>query len=168
MFSCPTHNYFSIWHWLAIFGTCVHHHARMYHVHSGSRFDIDLWHQGQIFSFFSCLCIRHVTFAWFDIGIQYLAHWSITMKGCVLYIYDSWYDIYLWPQVKFIGFMTWLCVHATYFFVLSHSHTMWVYHHGTMCRVHPWPLYDLDRWSRYQIIFSSWIWDLQDCLCSLT
>ena len=41
---------------------------------------------------------------------------------------------------------------GTAFFVLGHSHTMfgsWVYHHGTMCHIHSWPLYDLDLWHQY-------------------
>ena len=40
------------------------------------------------------------------------------------------------------------------FFVLWHiSHTMfgmWVYHHGTMCHMHSWPLYDLDLSHQYE------------------
>ena len=48
----------------------------------------------------------------------------------------------------------WLCVRPTAFFVLWHfSHTMfgmWVYHHGTMCRMHSWPLYDLDLSPQYE------------------
>ena len=51
------------------------------------------------------------------------------------------------------------------FFVFWHSHTLfstWVYHHGTMCRVHSWILYDLDLWPQYQNYFLSWIWVWQD------
>ena len=48
----------------------------------------------------------------------------------------------------------WLCVRPTAFFVLWHiSHTMfgmWVYHHGTMCHMHSWPLYDLDLSHQYE------------------
>ena len=38
------------------------------------------------------------------------------------------------------------------FFVLWYSHTKfgtWVYHHGMMCNIHSWPLYDLDLWPQY-------------------
>ena len=99
--------------------------------------------------FFSCFCIPPVTSVCFDIGIPYLAYGYITMRGCVLYIYDSWYDIDLWPQCQIyrVHDMA-LCSHQR-IFVLSHSQTMWVYHHGTMCCVHPWPLYDLHLWSQY-------------------
>ena len=53
---------------------------------------------------------------------------------------------------------------ASPFFVLWHSHTllcMWVYHHGTMCHIQSWTLYDLDLWHQYQnYIFTMnfWIW----------
>ena len=69
----------------------------MCRVHSSSRFNTDLWPQGQK---------------------------------------DKVYDM-----VLFLG-------HSC--FVLLHSHTMWMYHHGTMCRLNPWTLYDLDLWSQYQ------------------
>ena len=49
----------------------------------------------------------------------------------------------MWPMGLLL---TWLCV-------LWHSHTLfdkWVYHHGTMCRIHSWPLYDLDLWPQNQ------------------
>ena len=39
------------------------------------------------------------------------------------------------------------------FFVLCHSYTLFgkcVYHHGTMCRIHSWTLYDLGLWPQYQ------------------
>ena len=42
------------------------------------------------------------------------------------------------------------------FFVLWHSHTIfdtWMYHHGTICCIHSWPLYDLDLWPQYQNLY---------------
>ena len=54
-----------------------------------------------------------------------------------------------------IGFMAWFCVRATAF-CLWHCHTMfgtWVYHHGTICCIHSWPLYDLDLWPQYQNLY---------------
>ena len=48
MFSCLAHNFFMVWHWLTIFGTWMYHHETMCHVHSWSRYDLELWPQGQI------------------------------------------------------------------------------------------------------------------------
>ena len=86
----------------------------------------------------------------FDIGLPYLAHRCITKRGCVAYIHDPNTTLTFDLKVK-IGFLTWLCVRVTAF--LWHSHTIyvtWVYHHGTMCHIHSWPLYDLNLWSQYQ------------------
>ena len=63
-------------------------------------------------------------------------------------------------KVKFIGFMTWLCVQVTAYLSFDIV-ILWVYHHGTMCRTHSWPLFDPDPdlWRQYQkCIFSPWIW----------
>ena len=132
---------------ITIFNTCVYHHERMFRVHLCSRFNIDLWPQGQIYRFLSCLLVQPVTSVCFD----YLAHGSITMKGCVAYIYDPDTTLTFEMKVKFVRFMTWLCVRVTGFFSLD-SHTLfgiWVHHHGTMCCIHSWPLYDLDLWPQY-------------------
>ena len=84
----------------------------------------------------------------FDIGIPYLAHRSITMRGCVKYIHDPDTTLNFDLKIKFLGFMTWLCVQASvFFFYLWHSHTLlgtWVYHHGTMSRT--FMNHDLDLW----------------------
>ena len=103
----------------------------MYRLHSFSRFDIYLWPQGQIYRCLSCLRVRSVISVCFDTSIPYLVHDMALCSG-----------------------------HS--FFDLWHSHTLfgtWVYHHGTICRVHSWPLYDLDL--NIKITFSQW-------LCSLT
>ena len=147
-----------MWHWLTNFRACVEYHERTCCLYSWSQFDIDLWLQGRIFMLcmFALILAYHIWYTspslWDDVSLTFMNPYRTLT-----------FDL----KVKFIRFMTWLSVRATYF-VLSHNHTMWVYHHGTMCRVHPWTLYDLDLWSQYQIIFSRWIWDLQDCLCSLT
>ena len=104
-----------IWHWLTIFSTCVYHHKTMCSIHSWSRFDIDLWPQGQIYRFLSCLCVQPVTSVCFDIGISYLGHGSIAMRWCVMYIHDHDTTLTFDFKVKFIGFMIWLCVQATAF-----------------------------------------------------
>ena len=44
-------------------------------------------------------------------------------------------------------------------FVLWHSYTIfgtWVFHHGTMCHIHSWHLYDLDLWPSYQNYIITW------------
>ena len=48
----------------------------------------------------------------FDISIPYLAHWYIIMRECVTFIYDANTFVF---EVKFIEFLTWLCVWATAF-----------------------------------------------------
>ena len=125
MFSCPVHNFLGVWHWLTIFGTWVNHHETMCRVHSWSRYNLDLWPQGQIYRLLghirlllSCLHVRPVTSVCFDIGISYLTHGSITMRGCVKYIHDTVTTLTFDPKVKLIGFMSWVCVQASAFFVL--------------------------------------------------
>ena len=98
-------------------------------------------------------------------------HWltifGITMRRCVAYIHDPNTTLTFDLNIKFIV----LCSGHS-LFVLWYSHTMlgmWVYHHGTctMCRVHSWPLYDLDLWPQYQNYISPWISIWQDRLCSM-
>ena len=145
MFSCPANNFFwfdmayHIWHmglspWTYV--TCTF------------MFDVDLWPQDQIFRLLSYLLLLALTLAYhiWHIG---LSPWE-DVSGQISW---SWYNFDLWPQgqiykVYDMALYLWLS-----FFVLWHSHTLfgkWVYHHGTMCRVHSWTLYDLDLWPRYQ------------------
>ena len=91
----------------------------MWHVQLCSRFDVDHWPQGQIYRLLSCLHVRLVTSVRFDIGIPYLAHGSITMRGCVKYIHGPNTMLTFDLKVKFIGFMTWLCVQALAFLSLD-------------------------------------------------
>ena len=63
----------------------------------------------------TCFRVRPVTSVSFDIGIPYLAHVSITMRGCVKYIHDPDTTLNFDLNVKFIGFMTWLRVQASAF-----------------------------------------------------
>ena len=62
---------------------------------------------------FICLCVRAITFSWFDIGLPHLAHRSITMRRCdtSIHVPDSMLTFDL--NVKCIGFMTFLCVQAS-------------------------------------------------------
>ena len=154
---------------LTINGTWVYHHKRMCCIHSWSRFDVDLWLQGQIYRLLSCLHVRPVTSVSFDIGIPYLAHWSITMRGCVIY----WMIlIRQWPLSSRLIYRVYdmtLCSGLS-FFVLWHNHTlfdMWVYHHGRMCRVHSWTLYDLGLWPQYQNYIFNTDLSLAKCFFSL-
>ena len=87
-------------------------------------------------------------------------HW-LTIFGQWVYHHerivqvDSWSDTMFTfdPKVKLIWFMTLLCLWATDFLSFDRvilCFGMWVYHHGTMCRVHSWPLDNLDLWPQYQ------------------
>ena len=115
MFSCVAHNIFFIEIWLTMFSTWVYHHKTMCWVNSWSRFDVDIWPQGQIYMLLSCLHVRPLTSFSFDISMPYLAHGSITMGGCVKYIHDPDTTLNLDLKVKFTGFMTWLCAQASAF-----------------------------------------------------
>ena len=88
-------------------------------------------------------------------------YYGNTMRQCVAYIHDP--DTTLNFYLK--GYDMVLCLDLS-FFSLWYSHTLfgtWVYHHGTMCCIHSWILYDLDLWLQYQnYIFSPWIWVWQN------
>ena len=81
--SCPAHNFFMVWHWLTIFGTWVYHHGTMCRVHSWSRYDLELWPQGQIYRVFDMfLCPAHNFFmVW---------HWlTCTIFGTWMYHHET-------------------------------------------------------------------------------
>ena len=98
-------------------------HERLCRVHSGSWYDeVDLWPQDQIDRVYDmALCLGH--------GFFVLCQ-SHTMFGSRV------------------------CQSHTMFGTrVCHSHIIfgtWVCHHDTMCRVHSWPLYDLERLPQYQ------------------
>ena len=56
-----------------------------------------------------------INFFCFDIGLQYLAHGSITIKKCVAFIHDLDTTLTFDLNFKFIEFFTWLCVWGTAF-----------------------------------------------------
>ena len=133
--------------------------------------DLDPWPQSQIYRLLSCLHDRSL---WktqpvcFDISIPYLAHGSITMRGCVKYIHDpdtcTMLTFDLWPQGKTCRVNDMALHSGLSFFVLWHSHTLfgtWVYHHGTMCRVQRL------SWTISKLYFTMDL-SLASCLCSLT
>ena len=129
---CPTHNFFMVWHLLTIFGTWVYQHKTMCRVHSWSIFDVDHWHQGQIYRLLSCLNVRPVTSVSLNIGIPYLGY--IIMSGCVQYIHDPETTLTLHLKVKFIGFRTWLFVQASAFLSFDIVILCWVRECITMVR----------------------------------
>ena len=113
----------------------------------------------------SCLHVQPVTSVSFDIGIPYLAHGSITKIGCVKCFHDPDMTLTFDLKVKFIGFMTWLCVQASPF--LSFGIVILCYACGciTMVRCVTYShelcmtlTFDIN----IKIIFSQWIWIWQD------
>ena len=96
--SCLAHNFFMLWHWLTIFGTWVYQHETMCRVHSWSRYDLELWPQGQIYRVFDMFsCLAHNFFLdW---------HW-LTIFGTWMYHHQtmcrlhSWsrFNVDVWPQ----------------------------------------------------------------------
>ena len=84
---CVLPIHFFVWHWLTIFGICVNHHETMCRVHSWSRFDLELWLKFKFIEFLTCFCVRPLTIFLFDVGLQYLAQGSYTMRRCDTYIH---------------------------------------------------------------------------------
>ena len=77
-----------------------------------SRYDLQLWPQGQIYRVFDMfLCLAHNFFGG-DIGLPYLAHGCITIRRCVAYIHDPDTTLNFDLKVKFIGFLTCFCVRS--------------------------------------------------------
>ena len=123
MFSFPAHNlFFGLTLADYMFGTWVYYHERMCHRHSLlSQFNIDLWPQGQIYRFLSCLCVQP---SW---NFCLLWHWhtlfthgSIITRGWVAYIHDPDMMLTFDLNVKFIGFTTNL-IEIRSFHLLNHS-----------------------------------------------
>ena len=162
---------FLILHWLTIFGTCAYHNGRICCIQSLFRSDIHLWPQCQIYRFLSYLCAQPVTSVCFDIGIPTLTHVFITTRGCVAFIHDPDMTLIFDLKVKFIGFITWLCVRAIAFLSIDIVILCFARECITMVQcvlyIHDLCMtltYDLNT----KIIFSPWIWVGQDRLCSLT
>ena len=120
----------------------------MCRVHLWSKLDVDLWPPGPFYRLLSWLHVQPVTSVSFDIGKPYLAHGSITKRGCVRYINDPDMTLTFDLKVTFIWFMTWLCVQASPF--LSFGIVILCYaggvspwfdvSHTVMNSVWPWPL----------------------------
>ena len=151
--SCPAHNFFGGFDvglpYLA--HGCIT--MAMCRVLSWSRYDLELLPQGQIYRVFDMFLFP---------AHNYFLNWHwLTIFGTWVYHHDdmcqvhswSWYDIDHWPQGQiYRDYDMALCSDLS-FVVLRHSHILfctWVYHHGTICGVHSWTLYDLDLWPQYQ------------------
>ena len=97
--------FFSVWHWLTIFGPLVYHHEMMCHVHSWSQYNVDLRPQGQIYRFVSdlelFLDLTLVNHIWH----MCLSPWE-PLRGSVVYIYDPNSNINLWPKDQLYRFLS--------------------------------------------------------------
>ena len=96
--SCPAHNFFMVWHWLFIFGTWVYHHQTKCRIHSWSRYDLELWPQGQIYRvFYMFSCPAHNFFLdwhWLTIFRTWMYHHQTMCRVHSL----SRFNVDLWPQ----------------------------------------------------------------------
>ena len=137
---CPTRNFRVLWHWHTIFGTWVYHHGRRCRVHSWSRYDLDLWPQGQIYRvYYMALCS----------GQSFFVLWySHTMFGTWVYYRGTMCHMHSWLQyLKYIFTMNLSWAKSSLLFDIGiQNFGIWLYHHRTTYCVHSWPLYDLDRW----------------------
>ena len=86
MFSCPAH--YLVWFDIGL-PSLVHGCITIRRCDASFIIQIrpELWRQGQISRVLTYLCVRPITIFWFDIGLPYLAHWSITMRRCDKYIH---------------------------------------------------------------------------------
>ena len=108
--SCPAHNFFMVWHWLTILGTWVYPHKTMCRVHLWSRYDLELWPQGQIYRVFDMFSCPAHNFFLIDIGLPYLAHGCITIRQCVANIHDPDSMLTFDLKVKFQRVLS--CLHV--------------------------------------------------------
>ena len=69
------------------------------------------------------ICVRFITFIWFDIGLPYLAHGSITMRQCVVYIHDP--NTTLTSRSHLQLFYMFSCPASNYFFYLKSAYHIW-------------------------------------------
>ena len=71
----PIRNFCLLWHWHTIFDICVCHYERMC-IDLWSRYDVDLWPQGQIYRVFDMAVYGPQLFVFWN--SQYIWHMSIT------------------------------------------------------------------------------------------
>ena len=149
--SCPAHNFFMVWHWLTIFGTWVYHHETMCRGHSWSRYNLELWPQGQIYRVFDMFsCPAHNFF--FRLTLAYhIWHMDVSPSDNVSRTFKI--PIQCWPftsRSNFKAFVVSSCTTCNFW----HWHIKFgrlVYHHERMCQVHSWSWYNLKLWHQGQI-----------------
>ena len=106
--SCPAHNYFLLWHWLTILPYLAHGCITMRqcvaYIHDPNTtltFDLEVAFIGFV-AVSSCptrnLCLLYIV-------VSYLAHGSVTMRGCVAYIHDPDTTLTFDLKVKSVGFV---------------------------------------------------------------
>ena len=119
-----------------------YHHETICRVHYRSRYDVDLWHQGQIYRVFNIALSSDHSFIVIRQSNTILSTWVYHYGAMCLY---SWplYNLDFWSNYIFIMR---LCL-AKILFALWNRRIKFgtrVVHHETTCCVHLWPLYDLD------------------------
>ena len=133
----------------------------MCRMHSWSKYNVDLWPQGQIYRIFYMFSCRAHNYFLLWYWLPLFCTWFYHHKSMCRVPSTFWYNIDLWPQDQiYMVFGMAICSNHS-FFVLLRYHILfgtWVYHHWTMCNIFSWSLYDLDLWPQYQnYIFSPWI-----------
>ena len=117
MSSCPTNDFFQLWHWLTIFGTLVYYHERMCCVYSWSKYDVDLYLKMK-FMWFLWLCVRATVFViWHSHTI--FGTWVYRPSGNVSRTFTT-YD--LWSQYHNYIFIMNLCL-GKIVYALWYRHT---------------------------------------------
>ena len=89
MSSCPTRNFFLLWHWHILFGTWVYFYETMCQIHLRSSYDVDLLPQGQIYRVFD---MRVTAFFFLSfvkvIHVKNFVQECFPIAWCVKYTHD--------------------------------------------------------------------------------
>ena len=155
--------FFLYWH--TIFGTWVYHHESMYNIYSWSKYDLDYWPQGQIYTrvFDMSSCLTH--------NFCLLWLWHIILGTWVYHNETMCHDIQnpdmtltFYLKVKFIVFLKRLHVRATAILSYDIRVSPWDnVSHIFMTSVWPWPFASISK-----LYFHHEFVSRQDHLCSLT
>ena len=130
--SCPAHNFIMVWHYhITWFGLPYLAHGCITTRHSWSRYDLELWPQGQIYRVYDC--VQASPFMSFDIVILCYACGYITMLRCVTYSHELCMTLTFDLNIKII-FSQWIWIWQD-IFALWHRHTKFL-HMG----VSPWDM----------------------------
>ena len=102
--------------------------------------------------FLTCFCVQPIPI--FDLTLAYhIWHMGLSPWEDVSSTFMILYDVDLWPQHQIYRVYDIALSSGFSLFVLWHTHTLfgtWVNHHGTMCHIHTWTMFDLDLWLNYQ------------------